>query len=108
MAEHINAEQWQDYYEDLLEGFSQYGTIVHNWFVKMNEKEICADAGNLFIEYEYKENAEAAMAEMQNRFYDDRSIKIFYVPRDLYYKNFRPKITPPTLPPPLKTSKPKK
>lgn len=54
MAEHMSSEQWQDYYEDLIEGFSQYGTIVHNWFVKPDEKDICADSGNLFVEYEYK------------------------------------------------------
>ena len=54
MASHMNEEQWQDYYEDLIDGFCQYGTIVHNWFVKHDESDICADAGNLFIEYEYK------------------------------------------------------
>jgi hypothetical protein len=34
-----------------LEGFSQYGKIVYNWFVTDGEKNICADAGNLFLEY---------------------------------------------------------
>lgn len=42
----------QDYHEDLIEGFSQYGKIVHNWFVKPNEKDVCANSGDLFIEYE--------------------------------------------------------
>jgi hypothetical protein len=79
---------------------------VHSWFVKDEKKDICADAGNLFIEYEYKENAEASMSEMQGRLYDERIIKLFYWPRDLYYKNFRVDVTPPTLPPPLKTTKP--
>ena len=60
MAEHMNQEQWQEYFEDLIEGFSSYGTIVREWFVKPSEKEVCADPGNLFIEYEYRENAEAA------------------------------------------------
>ena len=54
MADHLNAEQWSEYEEDLLEGFSQFGTIVHHWFVKSSEKDICADAGNLFVEYESK------------------------------------------------------
>ena len=54
----------------MIEGFSQYGKIVHAWFVSDAEKNICADPGNLFLEYEYKENAEAAMAEMQGRLYD--------------------------------------
>ena len=49
MATHMNEEQWQDYYEDLIEGFSQYGTIIHDWFVKTSESDICSDAGNLFI-----------------------------------------------------------
>lgn len=105
MATHLTEEQWEEHHEDLMDGFSQYGTIVHNWLVKDSEKEICADAGNLFIEYEYKENAEAAMAEMQGRIYDERNIELFYIPRDIYYKNFRPALTPPTLPPPLKTTK---
>lgn len=78
---------------------------MHDWMVKDSEKDICADGGNLFIEYEYKENAEAAVAEMQGRIYDERSIKVYYMPRDLYYKNFHPTVTPPTLPPPLKTAK---
>jgi hypothetical protein len=34
MAENMTAEEIQDYHEDLLEGFSQYGKVVHNWFVK--------------------------------------------------------------------------
>jgi len=45
------------------------------------------------------------MSEMQGRLYDERIIKLFYWPRDLYYKNFRTDITPPVLPPPLKTTK---
>lgn len=50
LATHMNEEQWQDYYEDLIiDGFSQYGKIVHDWFVKSNEGDICADPGNLFI-----------------------------------------------------------
>ena len=34
MADHLSTEQWNEYEEDLLEGFSQFGTIVHHWFVK--------------------------------------------------------------------------
>jgi len=45
------------------------------------------------------------MAEMQGRLYDERTIKLFYWPRDLFYKNFQPTVTPPVLPPPLKTTK---
>ena len=54
LASHITEEHWQEYHEDLIEGFSQYGTIVHNWFVKASGADICADGGDLFIEYEYK------------------------------------------------------
>lgn len=54
----------EDYHEDLLEGFSQYGKVVHNWFVKPSEKDICANAGDLFIEYEAQEDAVKAMSEM--------------------------------------------
>ena len=49
MATHLTPEQWEDYREDLIEGFSQYGKILHHWFVSDAEKNICADAGNLFI-----------------------------------------------------------
>jgi hypothetical protein len=34
MASHLTTEQWEEYHEDLLEGFSQYGKVVHHWFVK--------------------------------------------------------------------------
>lgn len=37
------------------------------------------------------------MAEMQDRIYDERSIKLYYIPRDVYYKNFKKDMTPPTL-----------
>jgi hypothetical protein len=42
--------------------------------VKKDEKDICADPGNLFVEYESKVEAEKAMAEMQGRVYDERSV----------------------------------
>lgn len=45
------------------------------------------------------------MAEMQGRLYDERIIKLFYWPRDLYYKNYQPDLTPPVLPPPLKATR---
>jgi len=61
MTENMTAEEMQDYHEDLLEGFSQYGKIVHNWFVKPSEKELCANPGDLFIEYESQEEAVRAM-----------------------------------------------
>ena len=45
------------------------------------------------------------MSEMKGRIYDERTIQLYFIPREMYYKNFRPNIVPPTLPPPLKTSK---
>lgn len=80
-----------------MEGFSQFGTVVHHWFVNKDEKDICADAGNMFIEYESKKEAEKAMEEMQSRIYDERVVTLFYVPRDLYYQNFKKNITPPPI-----------
>ena len=97
MAGQLSKEQWKEYQEDLLEGFSQFGTVVHHWFVKKDEKDICADAGNLFIEYETKQEAEKAMSEMQGRIYDQRTIILFYVPRDLYYQNYKKNVTPPAI-----------
>lgn len=38
MAQQLSKEQWNEYEEDLLEGFSQFGTIVHHWFVTVKEK----------------------------------------------------------------------
>lgn len=81
----------------MLEGFSQFGTIVHHWFVKKDEKDICADPGNLFIEYESIKEAEQAMEEMQGRIYDERAVTLYYLPRDLYYQNYQKNITPPTI-----------
>lgn len=37
------------------------------------------------------------MEEMQGRIYDERSISLYYVPRDLYYQNFKKNITPPAI-----------
>lgn len=54
MAGQLSKDEWAEYEEDLIEGFSQFGKIIHHWFVKKDEKDICADPGNLFIEYETK------------------------------------------------------
>lgn len=51
----------------------------------------------MFIEYESKKEAEKAMEEMQGRIYDERVVTLFYVPRDLYYQNFKKNITPPPI-----------
>ena len=93
----MNKEQWNQYEEDLIEGLSQFGKIVHHWFVKKDEKDIFADPGNLFIEYESKEEAEKAMGEMQGRIYDERSITLYYMPRDMYYQNYKKNLTPPPI-----------
>lgn len=42
------------------------------------------------------------MNEMQGKFYDERVIKLFYVPRDIYYQNYKKDITPPTIKAPPK------
>jgi RNA recognition motif-containing protein len=97
MAGQLTKEQWDEYEEDLIEGLSQFGTILHHWFVTKDEKEVCADPGNLFIEYESKKEAEKAMEEMQGRIYDERTISLYFVPRDLYYQNFKKNLTPPVL-----------
>ena len=65
--------------------------------MKKDEKDICADAGNLFVEYESKDQAEKAFDEMQEKIYDERVITLYYMPRDLYYKNYKKTLTPPTL-----------
>lgn len=97
MAGQLTKQQWQEYEEDLVEGFSQFGTLVHHWFVKKDEKDICAEPGNMFIEYESKAQAEKAMGEMQGRIYDERVITLYFVPRELYYQNYKKGLTPPTL-----------
>lgn len=45
------------------------------------------------------------MNEMQGKFYDERVIQIFYVPREIYYPNFKKDLTPPTIKAPLKPKK---
>jgi hypothetical protein len=37
------------------------------------------------------------MSEMQGRIYDERTITLYFIPRDLYYQNFKKGLTPPTL-----------
>lgn len=39
---------------------------------------------------------------MQGKFYDERVIKLFYVPREIYYPNYKKDITPPTIKAPPK------
>lgn len=34
---------------------------------------------------------------MQGRIYDERSITLYYMPRDLYYQNFKKNLTPPAI-----------
>ena len=34
---------------------------------------------------------------MQGRIYDERTIHLFYVPRDLYYQNYKKNLTPPAI-----------
>lgn len=97
MAGQLSKEEWGEYEEDLLEGFSQFGTVVHHWFVRKDEADICADPGNLFLEYESTGEAERAMAEMQGRIYDERTITLYYVPRELYYQNYKKGLTPPAI-----------
>lgn len=79
--------------------------MVHNWFVKPSEKDICANPGDLFVEYEAQEDAVRAMNEMQGKFYDERVVRIFYVPREIYYPNFKKDLTPPAIKAPPKQKK---
>lgn len=70
MSEHCTAEQWKEYEDDLVDGFEQFGKIRHKWFVRPSQKMVGADPGNLFVQYETKDQAEKAMANMQDRNYD--------------------------------------
>ena len=42
------------------------------------------------------------MNEMQGKFYDERVIKLFYIPREIYYPNYKKDITPPAIKAPPK------
>lgn len=42
------------------------------------------------------------MNEMQGKFYDERVIKLYYIPREIYYPNYKKDMTPPTIKAPLK------
>ena len=37
------------------------------------------------------------MEEMQGRMYDERVVTLYYVPRELYYQNYKKNITPPPI-----------
>lgn len=51
---------------------------------------VCAEPGNLFIEYEKKEDAEKAMEEMQGRNFDERKLSIYFIPTQIYIEHFKP------------------
>jgi len=34
---------------------------------------------------------------MQGRIYDERTITLYFIPRDLYYQNFKKGLTPPPI-----------
>ena len=36
MANNLSKEEWDEYEEDLIEGFSQFGKITHHWFINKN------------------------------------------------------------------------
>ena len=78
----------------MVEGFSVYGKIVHDWFVGKGKGKICANAGDMFIEYEKVEEAVAAFEEMNGRMYDEREIRLYFVPREFYYMNFQKGLDP--------------
>ena len=42
------------------------------------------------------------MDDMQGRIYDERVIQLYYVPREIYYPNFKKDITPPVIKAPVK------
>lgn len=42
---------------------------------------------------------------MQGKFYDERVIRLYYIPRDIYYPNYKKDITPPTIKAPPKAKK---
>ena len=51
---------------------------------------VAAEPGNLFIQYESREQAEKAMENMQNRNFDERVIKLYFVPDAIYENHFKP------------------
>ncbi len=67
-----------------MQGFSLYGKIKHNWFVKKSQKMVGAEPGNLFVQYQNKDQAEKAMRQMQDRKYDERNVRIYFIPEDIY------------------------
>lgn len=51
---------------------------------------VCAEPGNLFIEYEKKEEAEKAMEEMQGRNFDERELALYFIPTPIWLNHFKP------------------
>lgn len=43
-----------------------------------------AEPGNLFVQYETKEMGEKALKNMQDRAFDERNIKLYLVPEEIY------------------------
>lgn len=61
--------------------------------MRPSQKMVGADPGNLFVQYETKDQAERAMGNMQDRNYDERSIKLYFIPDLIYEGHFKPQST---------------
>ena len=57
MAINLSRKEWNDMREDLLDGFSSYGQIEDDFFVKPYQAGLGAEAGCIFIVYATKEEA---------------------------------------------------
>lgn len=86
----MSADEWREYKDDLVEGFEAIGTVKHSWLVAKDQRMVCAEPGNLFIEFEKKEEAEKAMEQMQGRNFDERTLTLYYIPSSIYQSHFKP------------------
>ncbi|CAD8152457.1 unnamed protein product [Paramecium pentaurelia] len=90
MAINLNKNEWNEMREDLLEGFSQYGQIEDDFFVKPFQASLGAEAGSLFLVYSTFEDAQRTVISMYGRTYNQRSLKIIFINEQTYIRSYIP------------------
>ncbi|CAK79900.1 unnamed protein product (macronuclear) [Paramecium tetraurelia] len=90
MAINLNKNEWNEMREDLLEGFSQYGHIEDDFFVKPFQAGLGAEAGSLFLVYTTIEDAQRTVISMTGITYNQRALKIIFINEQTYIRSYIP------------------
>jgi len=89
-VEQLQEKDYQEIFEDMIDGFKNFGQIVQLFIVKVSRPNIGAEPGNVLLEFDSRETSERAFNEMSIRKYDNREIKIQYLPEETFKSTFIP------------------